>query len=405
MALRGRALRGRALRGRAPSGGDPTIRRIVFVTLDGAVGGGQVFLLYLLRWLRHQTDISTELLAWHGGPLLDRYAELTPVRVLDDLNEWRPARVFEVLGFQRLTGLLKSSRLRWWLVQRRRGDLLYVNGLEAARILGFTTLAGPRAVVHVHDIAELHSDRLTLADRQLITERAALFVAASDEIAEALHRELGVDRDRIIRHDYVIAGGTEGPLVSLHPPSRADLGIGADELVVGCTGPADWWKEPEQFVLLAWAVRRRLPDRPLRFLWVADDPDERLLWPFRHDLRNAGIDDCTTVVSGPRPFDFLGAMDVLVLSGRHEPPELLVFEAVGAGAAVVCTDNLLRDTPAQATTVVVPYLDIDALAQAVAELADDDEGRRALVARGCETARAHHDVTVGARRLLEVIER
>lgn len=382
---------------------DLKFRRIVFVTLDGAVGGGQVFLLYLLRWIRHQTDISAELLAWHGGPLLDRYAELTPVRVLDDLNEWRPARVAEVLGLQRLTGLLKSTRLRWWLVQRRRGDLLYVNGLEAARILGFTIRAGPRAIVHVHDIAELHGDRLTLADRQVIAERAALFVAATDEIADAIHRELGVDKARIVRHDYVIAGGSEGPLVSLHPPTRADLGIAQDEVVVGCTGPADWWKEPEQFVLLAWALRRRMPDRPLRFLWIAEDPDERLLWPFRHDLRNAGIDDCTTVVSGPRPFDFLGAMDVLVLSGRHEPPELLVFEAVGAGTAVVCTDNLLRDTPAQAITDVVPYLDIDALTDAVSALVTDDDRRRTLVERGCERARAHHDVTVGARSLLATI--
>lgn len=397
------ALSGRALSGGPLSGRDLKIRRIVFVTLDGAVGGGQVFLLYLLRWLRHQTDISTELLSWHGGPLLDRYAELAPVRVLDDLNEWRPARVAEVLGLQRLTGLLKSTRLRWWLVQRRRGDLLYVNGLEAARILGFTTVRGPRSVVHVHDIAELHGDRLTLADRQLIAERASLFVAASDEIAEALHRELGVEEDRIVRHDYVIAGGTDGPLVSLHPPTRADLGIGPGELVVGCTGPADWWKEPEQFVLMAWALRRRCPEVEWRFLWVADDPDERLLWPVRHDLRNAGIEECTTVVSGPRPFDFLAAMDVLVLSGRHEPPELLVFEAVGAGTAVVCTDNLLSDTPARSTTMVVPYLDIDALADAVVALATDEDRRRRLVEAGCESARQHHDVTVGARRLLAAI--
>lgn len=384
---------------------DLKLRRIVFVTLDGSVGGGQVFLLYLLRWLRHQTDISTEVLAWHGGPLLDRYAELTPVRVLDDLNEWRPARMAEVLGLQRLTGVLKSARLRWWLVQRRRGDLLYLNGLEAARILGFASRAGPRAIVHVHDIAELHSGRLTLADRRLIAERASQFVAGSDEIAEALHRELGVDSARIIRHDYVIASGNEGPLVSLHPPSRADLGIAPGEVVVGAVAPQDWWDEPDQFVLFAWALRRRLPERPVRFLWITDDADERRSWPLHHDLRNAGLDDVTTVVSGPKPFDFLGAMDVLVLSSRHEPPELLVFEAVGAGAAVVRTDNVLRDSPAGATAVEVPYLDVDALVEAVADLVTDPDRRRRVVEAGTEAARGHHDVSVGARRLLAAVAR
>ena len=379
---------------------DLGVRRIVFVTRDGAVGGGQVFLLYLLRWLRLQTEVETEVLSWHDGPLLDQFAELAPVRVLDELNAWRPARVAEVLGLRRLTSLLKSTRLRWWVLQRRSTDLLYVNGLEAARILGFVVGPGPRSVVHVHDIGELEGDRVSASDRALIAARASVFVAASDEIAEALHRDLGIPRLRIVRHDYVIAAGVESPLVSLHPPTRDELGIAADEFVVGATGPADWWAEPEQFVLLAWGLRRRLPGRRLRFLWIAEDPDDRVLWPFRHDLRNAGVDDCTTIVSGPKPFDFLDAMDVLVLSTRHEPADLLVFEAVGAGTAVVRTDNILRETPAGATALAVPYLDVDALVEAVAGLATDEGARLALVEQGCQAARGHHDVSVGARDLL-----
>lgn len=384
---------------------DLGVRRIVFVTRDGVVGGGQVFLLYLLRWLRLQTEVETEVLSWYEGPLLEQFAELAPVRVLEELNAWRPARVAEVLGFRRLTGVLKSTRLRWWVGQRRGADLLYVNGLEAGRILGFRVGPRPRTVVHVHDIAELEGDRLSPADRALIAARASLFVAGSDEIADALHRELDIERSRIVRHDYVIAAGVQGPLVSLQSPTRADLGVGEDEFVVGAIGPPDWWAEPEQFVLLAWALRRRLPHRRLRFLWVAEDPDERALWPFRHDLRNAGVDDCTTIVSGPKPFDFLSAMDVLVCSTRHEPAELLVFEAVGAGTAVVRTDNVLRDTPAGATALSVPYLDVDALVEAVAELATDEERRRRVVEAGCEAARGHHDVSVGARRLLAAVTR
>jgi len=382
---------------------DLGVERIVFVTRDGVVGSGQVFLLYLLRWLRLSTDVQTEVLAWHEGPLLDQFAELAPVRVLDELNAWRPARVAEVLGFRRLTGALKSLRLRWWVLQRRRADLLYVNGLEAARILGFAVGPGARSVVHVHDVAELDGDRLSAADRDMIAARADVFVAGSDEIADALCRELGVARSRIVVHHYVIAAGVQGPLVSLQPPTRAELGVGEDDLVVGAFGPPDWWAEPEQFVLMAWALRRRLPDRPLRFLWVAEDDDERALWPLRHDLRNAGVDDLTTIVSGSKPFDFLAAMDVLVCSTRREPADLLVFEAVGLGTAVVRTDNVLRDSPAGATAVAVPYLDVDALVEAVAALVTDPERRRRVVEAGTDAARGHHDVSVGARRLLAAV--
>lgn len=379
------------------------VRRIVFVTRDGAIGGGQVFLLYLLRWLRLQTEVETEVLAWHEGPLLEQFGELAPVRVLDDLNAWRPARVAEVLGLRRLTGLLKSTRLRWWVLQRRSTDLLYLNGLEAARILGFATVATPRSVVHVHDLSELTSDRVSEADRQMIVAKASVFVAASDEIADALHADLGVPQARIVRHDYVIAAGGEGPLVSLHPPTRDELGLAEGDFVVGATGPADWWAEPEQFVLMAWGLRQRFSEVDWRFLWIAEDPDDRALWPFRHDLRSAGIDDCTTIVSGPKPFDFLRAMDVLVLSTRREPAELLVFEAVGAGTAVVCTDNILRETPAEGTALIVPYLDIDALVDAVGSLATDALRRRRLVERGMAAAKDHHDVSVGALQLLAAV--
>ncbi|MCB1016896.1 MAG: glycosyltransferase family 4 protein [Acidimicrobiales bacterium] len=384
---------------------DLGLRRVVFVTRDGTVGRGQVFLLYLLRWLRLQTDVDAEVLSWHDGPLLDQYGELAPVQVLAELDAWRPARVAEVLGLQRVTSALKSARLRWWVLQRRRTDLLYLNGLEAARLLAFAVGPVPHAVVHVHDVAELDGDRLSAADRAVIAARAAVFVAASDEIVDALSSELGVPRDRIVRHDYVIAAGGESPLVSLRPPTRAELGVDDDAFVVGAFGPPDWWAEPEQFVLFAWALRRRLPTRPIRFLWVAEDDDERALWPLRHDLRNAGLDDVTLVVHGDRPFDYLQAMDVLVCSTRREPAELLVFEAVGLGTAVVRTDNILRDSPAGRVAPAVPYLDVDALVETVAGLATDEARRKRLVEQGCEAARGHHDVSVGARRLLAEVRR
>lgn len=384
---------------------DLRMRRVVFVTRDGAAGGGQVFLLYLLRWLRQHTDVSCEVLSWYEGPLLEQLGELAPVRVLEELNAWRLARAAEVLGLRRLTGALKSGRLRWWLLKRRSADLLYVNGLEAARILGFVGPGAMRSLVHVHDLAELGSDALSSADRQLIVRRASLFVAGSDEVAAALQADLGVDPARILRHDYFIAAGVDGPLISLVPPTRAELAIRPDDFVVGGTGSVDWWAEPEQFVLMAWALCRRYPEIAFRFLWVAGDPDDRILWPLRHDLESAGLTEHTTIVTGPKPFDFLGAMDVLVLSTRHEPAELLVFEAVGADTAVVCTDNILRDTAAGATAMVVPYLDIDALVEAVGSLASDAARRTELVERGREVAAHHHDVSVGARALFESIGR
>ena len=98
--------------------------RIVLVTDDGGAGDDRVFLLYLVRWLRDHARGPLEVLAWQRTPVLDRLGYAASVRVLADLDTWRPARAFEVLGLRRATQVLKGARLRWWLLRRRRAELL-----------------------------------------------------------------------------------------------------------------------------------------------------------------------------------------------------------------------------------------------------------------------------------------
>ena len=373
-------------------------RHVVFVTRNGELGNGSVFLLYLVRWLRDTGTWTTELLSWEGGPTLDRFRYAGPVQVLDELNQWRPARLFEILRFRRVAQVLKGVRLRWWLFRRRSADLLYINGLNAASVLGFIRWPPARTVVHVHDQTDVERADLSAADRSLIVDRTDLFVAGTEEIASALAAELDIPMASVLVHEYFVAGDT-GPLTSPDPPARADLGLGEKDVVVGSTGAADWWATPEQFVLVAWTLLHRRPDVPWRFLWIAEDPDDRVLWPFRHDLANAGVDDRTVIWSGEAPLDLLASMDVLVLSNRREPNDLLLFEAAGAGVPVVCTDNIAGGAPGDSARIV-PYLDIDRLVDEVTALIDDPEQRGAAVASARATARRHHDVSVGATGLL-----
>lgn len=374
--------------------------RVVVVTNDGHLGDARVFLLYLVRWLRDNVAGGIDVLAWEGGPALDRLRYAADVQVLDELNQWRPARVFEVFGVRRVAQVLKGARLRWWLLRRRRAELLYVNGLDAARILAFLPRWPMRVVVHVHAMADVEAPTSS-ADREAVRRRTDVFVAASEEIADALADGWAIPRPGIVVHEYFVAGD-DGPLTSPDPPSRADLGLADDDVVVGATGSPDWWARPEQFVLLAWELLRRRPDLPWRYLWIAEDPDERVLWPLRHDLRNAGVEARTVVWSGATPLDLLASMDVLTISTRDEPQELLLFEAAGAALPVVATDNLTGAIPG-ATAEVVPYLDVAAMADRVVELVTDERRRSAVVTRAQITARRHHDVSVGAPELLRQI--
>lgn len=378
------------------------VRRIVLVTEDGALSTEQLFLLYLTRWLARRTAIGVEVLTWRAGPLTEDLRAEAPVVVLDDLNHWRPARVFEVLRLRRPAQVLKGMRLRWWLWRRRHVDCWYVNGLPTARLLGFAR-AGPPVVVHVHDAAEVDDPRLGPEDRALVVERARRWVAAGDAAADALRDRLGVRAERIERHDVFVAGADQLP-PSAHPPTRAELGLGDDDLVIGATGSADWWAAADQFVLWAWRLRARRPELPVRFVWITGEDDPRILWPLRHDLDNAGLTARTVVASTTRPLDVLRVLDLLVLSTRVQAQELIALEAAASGVPVIATDNLSLGAAPREIALVVPYLDVDALVDAIEALVDDPDRRSAQVERAADVARRHHDVDVGAGKLLAMVE-
>lgn len=378
------------------------LKQMLVVTRDGTLSSDQLFLLYFLRWVTASTPVEVEVLSWHEGPVTADLREITSVRVMEELDRWRPARLFEVLRLRRIAQALKGVRLRWWLHRRRHADVVYVNGFEAARIVGYLGSTHPPVVVHVHDPSELDSPRLTEADRATIVDRAARFVAASDEVADHLRDRFTVAGDRVVRHDHFVAGADHLP-ASTERPTRAHLGLDPDALVVGGIGSTDWWASPDQFVLLAWALRRRRPELSLRFVWIAGDADDKVLWPLRHDLANAGVDDLTVVACGRRPLDYLAVMDALVLSTRAESQELIALEAAASGVLVVATDNLARSGSIAEIAVVVPYLDVDALADALLALVEVPAEREARVDRARTVARRHHDVGVGAAELLDVL--
>lgn len=377
------------------------VRRVLVVTRDGHLDSEQLFLLYFVRWLRDHARVEVDVLTWEEGPLTEDLRDGAKVQVLAELNTWRPARAAEVLRLQRVAQAVKGLRLRWWLLRRRDVDVVYVNGFDSARILGFELRPGPPVVVHVHDAAEL--DSLSPDDQRLVARRSTRFVVPDEALAAELADHLGVPRSRIRCHDYLVVGAGQLP-ASDHPPARADLGLGPDDVVVGGTGTTDWWAAPDQFVLLAWELRRRRPEARLRFLWIAGTDDERRLWPLHHDLANAGVDDVTVVSTRHRPLDVLGLMDVLVLSTRDGGQELLALEAATRDIPVVITDNLGNETLGPALAEIVPYLDVERLADATLAVLEDDARRADRVARARAAARPHHDRSVGSDQLVELLD-
>jgi glycosyltransferase involved in cell wall biosynthesis len=106
--------------------------------------------------------------------------------------------------------------------------------------------------------------------------------------------------------------------------------------------------------------------------------------------------------------DYIAAFDVFALVSREDAFPLAIMEAAAVGVPTVCFDGAAGGgcefVEADAGRVV-PYLDLDAMAERVLEFLRDDELRSRLGQRARRKVRERYDISVMAPKLVRTIER
>jgi glycosyltransferase involved in cell wall biosynthesis len=154
-------------------------------------------------------------------------------------------------------------------------------------------------------------------------------------------------------------------------------------LVLGC-GQASHRKGFDLFVRLACMVTPRLPEMHIHFVWVgAEDP----AFCARHGAEIAAAERSGRLHRpGPRQHAglYFAASDVFALTSREDPFPTVVLEAMEAGAPVVAFEEAggFAEAIGSEAGVLVPYLDVEAMAGAVERLITDESLRSSIGAAG-----------------------
>lgn len=205
----------------------------------------------------------------------------------------------------------------------------------------------------------------------------ATFASVSSAGARQLIEELGVPGERI----RLLANGVRvDDFERVNPGDRrairTSLGIDADAFVLGTLGSLTPVKRYDLVIDAAARLADRLPD--LRVLMVGDG---RLRGDFERRARDAGVGGrvCFAGERSDVP-RMLAAMDVYVCSSDSEGMSNALLEAMAAGLPIVATDvgdnaQIVRDGVGGR---VVPSGSADAIAEAVAFLAENSDARRKL---------------------------
>ena len=209
-------------------------------------------------------------------------------------------------------------------------------------------------------------------------------ITSGEAVRTLFIREHGLDETRVVS----IPTGVDLALFRPALPSRTirtDLGLSAEDFVVGTVGFIRYEKGMHYFIDAAELVLSQRPD--VKFVIVGEGPEEKNL---KRKIEDMGLSQ-SIVLTGFRTDipELLATMDVFVLSSLEEGLPQTLTQAMAMQRPVVATDvGSVREVVQHGTTgLLVSAKDAAALAESITVLIQDETLLEAL-------GRAGRDVIV-----------
>lgn len=275
-----------------------------------------------------------------------------------------------------------------WLVAERI-DILHSHSFRPnlyARLAGqLGGRGGLRMVAHYHN---QYDDKWTDGSYALGLERhlahaTKAMVAVSGAVRTHIAARIGVDPARI---DVVLNGIDPDKLRECdRDAARRALGVGPDDLAIGCIGRVCRQKGQDVFVQAALALLGRMPQA--RFLIIGSAEDAALAAALQEQIAAAGATDRIRFLGHRQDMaPIYRALDILAAPSRWEGFGLMLAEAMAAGCPVVASHVGAIPEVTAGAALLVPPDDANALAAALARM--DLPLRHDLRAKGIVRSRA-----------------
>jgi len=313
--------------------------------------------------------------------------------------------VIKELIFSQTGGKLKSNAYRRKLlnsVQRGKYALVYVNSVQATDVLmELTESTNIPVILHVHELEVMIksvTDPLTFANSLKKTSAA---IAVSEMVKQNLIQQHHIARDKVqLVHEFI---PDEVKITKSKAEIRNELGIEPNAFVVISSGTIDLRKGIDLFVQVAKRVNET---EDVNFIWIGANLKSYEYFLIQQDIRKLKIKDKINIIeSVTNPYDYYAAADLFLMTSREDPFPLVCLEAGKLGRPIVCFDDAIGSTEFidDITGKVVPYLDTDAMVNAILDFKND---KSRLKNSGIEIMKRvkKYNAADAAKKIIEIID-
>ncbi len=391
------------------------MKKILFISHDANRAGGQIVLLQLLNQLK-QHGLPMHLLLCSDGPLEDEFRQTLPTTRLPRLGDihFSPlaTKLLRLSGWEdRLKRRVLNKRWAKFQAEMERHDfgLIFTNTIASSaayRELNFLALP---TILFAHELEmsiKKYSHPDDMAHLMACTNHLMVVSKAVANYFKATYHypDSQISTFQIIDTPLILKKIEEGKKTNI----RQALNLPDEAILIGGCGHAEWRKGNDIFMMVAQQVIKYFGTRPVYFVWVGMREDSELYEVQRFDaVRMELADRIIHVGLTSEVFQYLSQFDVFTLTSREDPYPLVVLETALAEKPIVCFDKgggapeLVEEDAGR----VVPYLDVNAMAQAVITLIEDPSLRIQQGKRAKTKVLERHPTDASVAKVIETIRR
>jgi glycosyltransferase involved in cell wall biosynthesis len=385
---------------------------IVFLTPGASRVGGNIFLVNFLKWFKKNSAIPFLTVYGHSGELEDDIASLGPAFRFDPDSSRGSIfkRGLEIAA--REMGIRSKYFQRVWLPKNLGSSdigLIYSNAVTNHRMLSALPRNGTPVISHCHELESVIY-RTGIEGFRATCEMTTRFVAVSHAVKNNLIEKHGIAPEKIaVIHEFIpIDDFSTAETSEMREKARAELNISENAIIVGGSGSLYWRKAPELFVQVADLVRKKDPNAPIFFLWVGGgEKGDFRFFELNYDLEKLGLTDRVHFLEHqPEPTAHFAAIDLFLMISREDPYPLVCLETACLGKPIICFENAggMPEFVEDDCGFIVPYLDIQTMADRVIELSHKPDLLAKMGAAAAAKVRTRHDILTSAPAMLEIIE-
>ena len=382
--------------------------KILFITPGASRAGGNVFLFNFLKWFKRNSDIPFLTIYGHGGELEEEFKGLSKAFKFD--YEPRPESFFSRPASAIFRRVKWRERLLARQIAQENINLIYANAVTNYQILNALPDLRVPLISHCHELESV-IHRTGLEGFEQTKKRTSHFIAVSEAVRKNLIENHQIPSEKIsLQYGFIpIENFSEDELSEKNKRIREELEIPENAFVVGASGTVYWRKAPELFVQIAAAVHRRNRETPIYFVWVggAEKGDFRF-FEMEYDVKKLGLEKYVRFLEHkPNPLDYYAALDVFAMVSREDPYPLVCLETASLGKPVICFAGAggMPEFVENDSGFIVPYLDIEGVAERILELYGNPNLREKMGASAARKVRERHDILTSAPRAVRIINK